>query len=171
MLSGPKSSIERARKLRREMSLPEVLLWQELRQRPAGLKFRKQHPAGPYSADFFCHSARLIVEVDGEAHERGDRPQRDAARDQWFEERRFRVLRISAADVLADVEAVIHHIVATADPPLKGEGDRPQAGGGVSASPKNSAAVERLIPLRRADARHLPFQGRIERPAAEGQNT
>ena len=114
MLSGPESSIRRARKLRREMSLPEVFLWQELRQRPAGLKFRKQHPSGTYSADFFCHAARLIVEVDGEAHDRGDRPDRDAVRDRWFEERRFDVLRIPAAEVLRDLEAVVRAIVARA---------------------------------------------------------
>jgi hypothetical protein len=69
-----------------------------------------------------------------------------------------------------DLEAVIRHIVATATPPLQGEGDQPKAGGGVSASPTSSAPPEPLIPLRRADARHLPLQGRIECPAAEGQN-
>jgi very-short-patch-repair endonuclease len=48
------------------MSLPEVLLWQALRARPGGWKFRRQHPSGPYVADFYCHEARLIVEVDGD---------------------------------------------------------------------------------------------------------
>ncbi|MDP8912061.1 MAG: DUF559 domain-containing protein [Pseudomonadota bacterium] len=112
MLQGPEDTIRRARKLRKEMSLPEVLLWRELRRRPAGLRFRKQHPAGPYIADFFCHEARLIVEVDGEAHERGDRPSRDAVRDSWFAERRFRTMRIPAREVLADLEAVVTGIVA-----------------------------------------------------------
>jgi len=93
------------------MSLAEVLLWQELRKRPGGLKFRPQHPAGPYTADFFCHKARLVVEVDGEAHDRGDRPKRDAARDQWFQERRFRVLRIPAAEVLGNLDGVLAGIV------------------------------------------------------------
>jgi very-short-patch-repair endonuclease len=107
MLSGPQPTIRRARRLRREMSLPEVLLWRELRQRPEGLKFRKQHPAGPYAADFFCHEARLVIEVDGEAHERGNRPARDEERNAWFVERRFRVLRIPAADVLGNLEGVV----------------------------------------------------------------
>jgi very-short-patch-repair endonuclease len=114
MLQGPASTIARARKLRREMSLTEVLLWQVLRQRPEGLKFRKQHPSGPYSADFLCHAARLVVEVDGEAHDRGNRPERDAARDRWFKERRFDVLWIPAAEVLRDLEAVVRGIVARA---------------------------------------------------------
>ena len=128
MLQGPKATIERARRLRREMSLPEVLLWRELRKRPGGLKFRKQHPAGPYVADFFCHDARLVVEVDGEAHDRGDRPARDAVRDAWFAERRFEMLRIPARAVLGDLDGVVRGIAARAEqaihspnPPLAGE--------------------------------------------------
>ena len=133
MLQGPEKTIRRARRLRKEMSLPEVLLWRALRLRPAGLKFRKQHPSGPYVADFFCHEARLIVEIDGEAHARGNRPARDAARDAWFAERRFNVLRIPAREVLDDVDAVIRGIAARAGrliplhhaahgpPPLSGE--------------------------------------------------
>jgi hypothetical protein len=47
------------------MSLPEGLLWRELRKRPSGLKFRRQHPAGIYVLDFYCAAARLAIEVDG----------------------------------------------------------------------------------------------------------
>lgn len=117
MLTGPQPTIGRSRRLRRDMSLPEVLLWRELKQRPGGIKFRKQHPAGPYTADFFCHEARLVVEVDGEAHDRGNRPQRDAERDAWFQERRFRVMRIPAAEVLGNLEGVVRGIVAVAIAP------------------------------------------------------
>ena len=116
MLQGPKRTIDRARKLRREMSLPEVLLWQELRKRPSGLKFRHQHPAGPYAADFFCHQARLVVEVDGEAHDRGGRPARDENRDAWFAARRFDVMRVPASEVLGNLEGVLQGIVARARP-------------------------------------------------------
>jgi very-short-patch-repair endonuclease len=96
------------------MSLPEVLLWQVLRQRPDGLKFRHQHPSGPYSADFYCHEAKLIIEIDGEAHGMGKRPKRDAVRDEWFAARGFDVMRIPARDVLADVNAVAEGIAARA---------------------------------------------------------
>jgi len=149
MLQGPRETIRRARRLRREMSLPEVLLWQELRKRPAGLKFRKQHPGGPYVGDFFCHAARLVIEVDGEGHERGDRPRRDAARDAWFAERCFAVMRIPAEEVLSNLEGVVQGIVARAleNPPLKGEGDRAKRGGGVSDSPNYPPALTPLHPL------------------------
>ena len=126
MLHGPKRTQRRARELRRTMSLPEVLLWQELRKRPAGLRFRRQHPAGTYVLDFFCPSRKLAIEVDGEAHERGDGPQRDRTRDAWLTGQGVRVIRIRAQDVLDDLEPVILHIVAEAGlyPPLQGERDR-----------------------------------------------
>lgn len=96
------------------MSLPEVLLWRELRKRPDGLKFRHQHPAGPYILDFYCAEANLTIEVDGEVHGRGDQPARDAIRDEWLRLRKVRALRINASDVLNDLDAVIRHITVTA---------------------------------------------------------
>ena len=124
MLQGTGDTLQRARKLRKEMSLPEVLLWRELRAGPDGFKFRKQHPSGPYVADFFCHRARLIVEVDGEAHNRGNRPERDAGRDAWFRTRGMDVMRIPARDVLRNLEGVVMAIVERAKLPLKERGSR-----------------------------------------------
>jgi very-short-patch-repair endonuclease len=107
-----------ARKLRKEMSLPEVLLWQELRGGKTGAKFRRQHPVGPYVADFYCSSARLIVEIDGEDHNRGTRPQRDMARDEFLVAAEYRMVRIAAVDVLKDLEAVVQTISAETGSPL-----------------------------------------------------
>ena len=106
--------IDQARQLRRKLSLPEGLLWRELRKRPLGLKFRRQHPSGPYILDFYCGDARLAIEVDGNAHDFGDRPQRDEARDFWFARAGILTLRIPAKEVLADLEAAIIHIIETA---------------------------------------------------------
>jgi very-short-patch-repair endonuclease len=114
MLHGPKSTQRLASGLRGKMSLPEVLLWRALRTRPAGLKFRRQHPAGPYVLDFFCASERLAIEIDGEAHGRGDRPQRDTVRDAWLASQGIKVIRIPAADVLDDVEAAALHVMTSA---------------------------------------------------------
>ena len=108
---GRSRSVKSARKLRRELSLPEVILWQVLRKQPDGLKFRRQHPSGPYILDFFCSDARLAIEVDSEARNRGDRPQRDAARDAWFASAGVETLRISAADVLNDLQSVLIYVV------------------------------------------------------------
>ena len=114
MLQGPRSTIEQSRRLRKEMSPAEWRLWRALQTRPGGLKFRKQHPAGPFTADFFCHKASLVVEVDGQAHDRDDRPERDKWRDAWFVERRFKVLRIPAREVLINLDGVVAGIVARA---------------------------------------------------------
>ena len=96
------------------MSAPEITLWQVLRRRPGGFKFRRQHPSGPYVADFYCHEARLVIEVDSEAHNHGNRPERDASRDNWFTDRGLTTLRIAATDIHKNIEGVTSHILTTA---------------------------------------------------------
>jgi very-short-patch-repair endonuclease len=114
MLQGFGETNARSKRLRREMSLPEVLLWRALRERPGGFKFRKSHPAGFFTADFYCHEARLVIEVDGEAHGCADRPARDARRDGWSAERDIGVLRVTAKDVLTNLDGVVQGVVARA---------------------------------------------------------
>jgi very-short-patch-repair endonuclease len=94
------------------MSLPEMLLWPVLRLRPDGLKFRRQYPVGPYVADFACLEARLAIEIDGEAHSRGDQPQQDGLKDLTLQQAGLRVLRIPGAIVLRDIDSVVEGIVA-----------------------------------------------------------
>ena len=107
-----------ARRLRRRMSLPEVLLWQRLKGSPEGIAFRKQHPIDPYVVDFYCSVARLVIEIDGEAHDRGGRPQRDEARVAFLEGKGYRVLRLAAGDVLKDPDSMAASIVAYAADPI-----------------------------------------------------
>lgn len=111
MLKGTGTAYRPARALRRAMSLPEVLLWQQLRRRHTGYRWRKQHPAGPCDLDFYCDGAKLCVEVDGEGHDRGDRPHRDAARDNWLRANGIMTLRIPAAEVLRNMDGVLAFIV------------------------------------------------------------
>jgi len=100
------------------MPLPEVMLWQAIRGGKTGAKFRRQHPIGPYIVDFYCRAAGLVVEVDGEAHNRADRPALDRVREQFLEENGYRVLRIAAADILRDLEGAVALIVALVASPL-----------------------------------------------------
>jgi very-short-patch-repair endonuclease len=93
------------------MSFPEVVLWQHLRQRPDGLKFRRQHPAGPYVLDFYCEKARLCIEVDGAAHDFGDTPASDQNRDTWLAAAGIRTIRIAARDVLENLEGALQLII------------------------------------------------------------
>src|SRR5690242_9709167 len=91
--------IERARQLRRDTTVPERFLWSLLRDgRLAGLKFRRQHPIGPFVADFYCHDAALVVEVDGMSHD--GRAVADAQRTSYLESQGLQVLRIGNDDVL-----------------------------------------------------------------------
>lgn len=108
-----------ARRLRRELTLPEVLLWEQLRAQKTGLKFRRQHPVGHYVADFCCLSAKLIIEINGEAHNRADGPKRDAARDAFLQSQGFEVVRLAAKDVLENMDGVVTMIRSRADSPLR----------------------------------------------------
>ena len=104
-MEAPVQTRLRALKLRRTMSLPEVLLWRALKGRQLdGLHFRKQHPIGPYVLDFYCAEARLCVEIDGASHSAGGRPAQDVRRDAWLRAQGVRTLRISAELVLRDVD-------------------------------------------------------------------
>ncbi len=133
VLIQPIKQVKRARKLRKEMTLPEVLLWVQLQKRPGGFKFRKQVPQHPYTLDFACLKARLAIEVDGEAHNRGEQPQKDVVRDRIMAERGFRTLRLPAYEVLKNMEGCLMAIVAACseNPPRNGEVARSDGGVGT----------------------------------------
>jgi len=106
-----RGDVIRARQLRRQMSLPEVMLWNLLRRAPSGVLFRRQHPIGRYILDFYSPASKLAIEVDGEVHNMGDRPQRDESRTNWLKDQGIEVLRIPAKDVLADPDDVADALV------------------------------------------------------------
>jgi very-short-patch-repair endonuclease len=135
MLTGPAQSVQLARKLRRNLSLPEAMLWQRLRLRPAGIKFRRQHPAGRYVLDFFCAQSQLAVEIDGRSHDSAGAPEHDMQRDGWLLEQGITVLRVSAGDVMTDLDGVVAGLVAaavTAAPLHRASARSPSPGGGGS---------------------------------------
>jgi len=114
-----------ARKLRRQLSPPEVLLWDRLRASKLGFRVRRQHPIGNYVADFYIPSARLVLEVDGNAHDFGDRPTRDHARDQSLVSAGYRVVRVPATEVIRDLDEILRSIVAEVGRPLHHPADGP----------------------------------------------
>ncbi len=96
-----------SRVLRSAETPPEGKLWARLRRKQLDeLRFRRQHALGPFVADFYCHEARLVVEVDGLAHDRV----RDAKRDAWMTSRGLCVVRVRAVDVERDIVAVLSHV-------------------------------------------------------------
>jgi very-short-patch-repair endonuclease len=104
---------DRARRLRREATPPEQLLWSVLRgRRLAGLKFRRQESFGPYIVDFVCPEKNLIAELDGSSHD--EKLVRDAVRTAWLVSHGYRVLRVLNRDVTEDLEAVARYIAREA---------------------------------------------------------
>jgi very-short-patch-repair endonuclease len=94
----------KARELRSGMTDAERRLWSALRDRRLqGYKFRRQHPLGPFVADFACVEHRLVIEVDGGQHSES---KSDLRRTEWLNQRGWRVLRFWNNDVLANTEGV-----------------------------------------------------------------
>ncbi len=105
----------RAKALRQGMTRAKTLLWRYIKaHRIERLSFRRQVPIGNYVADFVCHSARPVVELDGESHDFESRRQMDQRRDAWFQSQGYAVLRFTNDQVLRELEGVVHVIRETA---------------------------------------------------------
>jgi very-short-patch-repair endonuclease len=105
-----------ARDLRAGQTVPENLLWQNLRGRQiAGAKFRRQQVIDGFVVDFYCDRARLVIELDGNVHD--TRGEYDGDRDQHMLERGLRVLRIRNQEVLENLAGVLKRIEENLIPP------------------------------------------------------
>ena len=121
-------------KLRKSQTDAELRLWKHLRaRRPAGYKFLRQHPIGPYVADFVCREERLMLEVDGGQHD--EITEADARRTAFFEQRGFRALRFWNNDVLKNTEAVLNAILSELQQPSSQPFSRKREKGKNSATP------------------------------------
>src|SRR5437899_2485285 len=139
----------RVKHLRRAMTRAEVLLWRYLKAHHLdGLAFRRQAPVGRFVVDFVCHSARTIVELDGETHDFDARQQHDAVRDAWLASRGYLVLRFTNEQVLSTLEGVLTVIRETAAARIRSTPPSlslPRRGGGnpQTASVPSSKAIDR----------------------------
>lgn len=101
---------ERAKKLRREMTPEEKILWKEIRTNKLnGLHFRRQQIIHGYFADFYCHQHELIVEVDGGIYEL--QQEYDADREEYLMALGFRIIRFTNDEVSKDLKSVLQKIV------------------------------------------------------------
>jgi very-short-patch-repair endonuclease len=135
---------------RQSMTKAELLLWMQLRRRALnGARFRRQHPVGPYIADFACPGARLIVEVDGATHWTPEQLAHDARRTRYLKQQGWTVIRVNNTDVYENMDGVWRTIAAQLAPPARCARDLPASGedGGAQLAP----------PLR--SAQHLPARG------------
>ena len=97
----------RARAHRKAPTASEALLWSQLRGKALGVRWRRQHPAGPFILDFYCASAGLVVEVDGASHDGPDATACDRARDEALTSVGLRIIRVKAWLVERDIASVL----------------------------------------------------------------
>jgi very-short-patch-repair endonuclease len=107
--------LQRAREMRHPLTPAEAKVWARVRNQQLGVKIRRQHPIGHFIADFYCASARLVIEIDGDTHAAPDQADYDSARTQWLVERGYRVIRFSNNDVQANIEGVLGAIKAACE--------------------------------------------------------
>jgi very-short-patch-repair endonuclease len=98
------------RELRRQQTAAEKLAWYLLRDRRAGLKFRRQFPVGNYVVDFYRFEARLAVELDGSAQAQPSQVKRDRAKDAYLKSIGIRVLRLPNGLVTENPEEFVKKI-------------------------------------------------------------
>jgi very-short-patch-repair endonuclease len=107
--------LQRARYLRKHPTEAEYRLWFALRAlKPLGFHFRRQAPIGNYIADFVCHRAKVIVEIDGAQHGEPENALRDERRTEFLDSRGYRVLRFWNVEVTEGLEEVVATILRAA---------------------------------------------------------
>jgi very-short-patch-repair endonuclease len=122
----PENVLSRCRELRKSSTNAEKRLWSLLRNRQlAGAKFRRQHPIGDFTVDFYCPDARLVIEIDGGQHSETSHACRDSERTKRLEALGDKVLRFWNFEVLQNPESVMETIFNTLTPTLS-QGEREQ---------------------------------------------
>ena len=100
-----------ARQNRRKGTEAERLLWEHLRNRKLnGLKFRRQHPLKNFVADFYCHEAKLAIELDGEVHNMEEQQDYDLGRTYELNELGITVIRLTNQQVFTKTDEVLNQI-------------------------------------------------------------
>ncbi|WP_020560781.1 endonuclease domain-containing protein [Thiofilum flexile] len=97
---------ERRQDLRRNITPAEQALWQMLRGKQMGVKFRRQHGIDHYIVDFYCPEQKLVIEVDGDSHFTEDAQEYDRIRDAYLYSLGLRVLRFTNEQVMEELESV-----------------------------------------------------------------
>ena len=101
---------EYAWRLRQKLTPSEAILWDVLKGKQLGVKFRRQHPLNNYIADFYCHEKRLIIEIDGGYHLESEQKAKDEVRSQDIESFGIKVIRFTNDEVNKNITKVIEKI-------------------------------------------------------------
>ncbi|MDR0970192.1 MAG: endonuclease domain-containing protein [Lentimicrobiaceae bacterium] len=106
-----------AKKMRNNQTEAEAVLWLYLSNKQKGLRFKRQHPIKYFIADFYCHKAKLVIEVDGGYHILPEQYEYDKNRDYELNELGLKILRFTNEQVLFDIENVMRDIERELPPP------------------------------------------------------
>ncbi|MCF6451981.1 endonuclease domain-containing protein [Vibrio sp. MMG022] len=93
------------------MPKPEEVLWQKIRRKQLGVKFRRQHGIGRYIVDFYCAELSLVIEIDGDSHFSTEGKEKDTKRDAFIEALGIKVLRFTNEEVMKQTESVLERII------------------------------------------------------------
>ncbi|HGY9592415.1 TPA: endonuclease domain-containing protein [Vibrio campbellii] len=96
--------------LRTNMPKPEEILWQRIRRKQLGVKFRRQHGIGRYIVDFYCAELNLVIEIDGDSHFSDEGKEKDTIRDAFMETLGIKVLRFTNEEVMKQTESVLERL-------------------------------------------------------------
>jgi very-short-patch-repair endonuclease len=107
---APPDIFKKAKALRDNPTEAEKVLWEKLRLKQLGVKFRRQHPINIYIADFYCHEKKLVVEVDGGYHLTSDQKEYDELRTENIKEYGIEVIRFKNEEVLNEIDKVVKEI-------------------------------------------------------------
>jgi very-short-patch-repair endonuclease len=92
------------------MPKPEEVLWQKIRRKQLGVKFRRQHGIGRYIVDFYCAELSLVIEIDGDSHFSTEGKEKDTKRDAFMETLGIKVLRFTNEEVMKQTESVLERL-------------------------------------------------------------
>ena len=101
-------TFRRAEFLRSNMTITENLLWEKLRKNQLGVRFKAQHPIDKFIADFYCHKAKLVIELDGEIHQ--NQKEYDIGRTAEMDRYGIKVIRFMNKEVFNNIEKVMQQI-------------------------------------------------------------
>jgi len=99
---------QKAKVLRHNMTEAEEILWERLRRKQLGVRFKAQHPIERFIADFYCHQSKLVIEVDGKIHKY--QKEYDYGREAEIEKYGIKIIRFTNDEVINDVDRVIEKI-------------------------------------------------------------
>lgn len=98
----------KAKDLRRNMTMSELLIWEKLKKNSLGYRFKPQHPIERFIADFYCHQLKLVIEIDGKIHDQ--QKEYDLERDKTMNKLGIKTIRFTNEEIKSSLANVLEEI-------------------------------------------------------------